>query len=90
MEAKAHDAASIQSWCINYVARILDTPPSRIDPNVEVERLGLDSSTAVALIMSLEEHLGIELMPELLFEYPTLASISKHLATKLPAAAGGA
>lgn len=77
------DTATIQSWCINYISSIVDRNPDRIDPNVELDRIGLDSSTAVALIMSLEEWLGIELMPELLFEYPTIAALSHYLASHL-------
>jgi acyl carrier protein len=83
MKGETPDASSIQSWCINYVARILDTPRERIDPGVDLDRLGLDSSTAVALVMSLEEWLDVELAPELLFEYPTIASFSKHLASRV-------
>ena len=81
------DASAIQSWCVDYVSRILNIPVSQVDPNLEVERFGLDSATAVALIMELEERLGIELAPELLFEYPTLAGLSRHLAALLPRAA---
>ena len=80
MNANVAGAGAIQTWCIDYVSRLTDTPPERVDPTVEVDRLGLDSATAVALIMSLEEELGIELMPELLFEYPTIAKLSQHLA----------
>jgi acyl carrier protein len=83
MNDKIADSPSIQAWCVTYVSKILDVPPNRIDPSVEVDRLGLDSSTAVALIMSLEEWLGIELMPELLFEYPTITGLSNHLAARL-------
>jgi len=83
MDDTIRNSASIQAWCLKYVAKILDTPAERLDPNVEVDRLGLDSSTAVALIMSLEEWLGIELMPELLFEYPTIGGLSRHLAERV-------
>jgi acyl carrier protein len=85
MSTNVHDAASIEQWCINYVARMLDMPIERIDPNVDIDRLGLDSATAVALIMSLEESLDIELMPELVFDYPTIASLSNHLAARVAA-----
>jgi acyl carrier protein len=87
MVNKRPDAAAIQSWCVNYVARILDADPAAINPNVEVDRVGLDSSTAVALILSLEEWLGLELMPEMLFDYPTIAGLSKHLASRAAQAA---
>ena len=80
---EATDAATISSWCATYVARLLEIRVDRIDPTMELDRLGLDSSTAVALVISLEEWLGLELAPELLFEYPTLASLSEHLAARL-------
>lgn len=85
MSASIPDAATIQQWSIGFVSKLIDQPPERIDPSVEVERLGLDSATAVALIMSLEEKLDIELMPELLFDYPTIASLSQHLASRVSA-----
>lgn len=82
MKDKAPDASAIQSFCLNYVSKIVDLPVDRIDPAVDVDRLGMDSATAVALIMSLEEWLGIELQPEILFEHPTIAGLSKHLAAR--------
>jgi acyl carrier protein len=85
MSASIPDAATIQQWSIRFVSKLIDQPAERIDPNVEVERLGLDSATAVALIMSLEEKLDIELMPELLFDYPTISSLSQHLASRVSA-----
>ena len=85
MSASIPDAATIQQWSIGFVSMLIDQPPERIDPSVEVERLGLDSATAVALIMSLEEKLDIELMPELLFDYPTISSLSQHLAARVSA-----
>jgi acyl carrier protein len=89
MSASVRDAASIQQWCVGYISKLLGTPAERIDPSVDVERLGLDSATAVALIMSLEEWLDIELMPELLFDYPSIATLSNHLAGRVAANAPG-
>jgi acyl carrier protein len=81
------DAAAIQDWCVNYIARIANMPVGQVDPSVEIDHFGLDSAMAVALIMELEEWLDIELAPELLFEYPTVAGLSVHLASRLPPAA---
>lgn len=81
------DAAAVQDWCVNYVARIANIRVGQVDPTVEIDHFGLDSAMAVALIMDLEEWLGIELAPELLFEYPTLAGLSQHLVSRLPQAA---
>ena len=81
------DAAAIQSWCVDYVSRIANMPVEQINPDVEIDRFGLDSAMAVALIMDLEERLGIELAPELLFDYPTLGGLSTYLASRLPSTA---
>jgi acyl carrier protein len=83
MSSTMKDAATITDWCVSYVSRILNIPAASVDPGTPLERFGLDSATAVALIMDLEQWLDIELKPELLFEYPTLASLSTHLASLL-------
>jgi acyl carrier protein len=88
MTDKMAHSAAIQDWCVAFVAKVLHVPREQIDPSFEVDRLGLDSSTAIALIMALEEHLNIELSPELLFEYPTLNGLSKHIASRLAAGTG--
>jgi acyl carrier protein len=40
----------------------------------------MDSAMAVYLLMALEERLGVELPPELLFERQTIAELAAHLA----------
>jgi acyl carrier protein len=80
------DAGTIQSWCLQHAAQILNVSAGQIDPNTDVDRFGLDSAMAVALIMELEEWLEIELAPELLFEFPTIAGLSRHLASRVAAA----
>jgi acyl carrier protein len=47
---------------------------------VKVDRFGLAS--AVALIMEFEEQLGMELAPEVLFEYPALSRLSQYLTVR--------
>ena len=79
------DASTIQSWCVEHAAQILNVSVGEIDANTDVDRFGLDSAMAVALIMELEEWLGVELAPELLFEYPTIAGLSQHLASRVAA-----
>jgi acyl carrier protein len=82
-QAQLPDSEAIQQWSIEYIAGKLDVPASQLDPAADVDSLGLDSTTAVAYIMSLEEWLGIELTPELLFEYPSITSLSGHLAIRV-------
>ena len=59
-----NSASRIEAWCIDFVARTLSMPVAKVDPLAPVDDLGLDSATAVALIMDLEAELGIERAPE--------------------------
>lgn len=72
----------IADWCRHYVANLLDTPIEKIDATTEFDRFGLDSAMAVAMILELEEHLGGEVSPSLLFEYTTIAALADHLAAR--------
>jgi acyl carrier protein len=72
--------SAIRVWCVNYLARTLGLPEEAIDPDVKFARLGLDSANSVALIVELEEWLGVELTPDLIFEHPTIAELARHLA----------
>ena len=72
--------SAIRDWCVEYLVRTLDLQAQAIDPDVKFVRLGLDSANSVYLIVELEEWLGIELTPDLLFEYPTIAELARYLA----------
>ena len=87
-EAK-FSAAAIEGWCVEHIARTLGIPPSEVEREKEVERLGLDSAALVVLVVELEEWLGVELTPQLLFEYPTIAELARHIAEEHAAAAAG-
>jgi len=71
--------AQIREWCAQEVAQILGIASSQIDPDVKFARLGLDSANAMQLILALEEHLGIELYPEMVFDHPTIAELARQL-----------
>jgi acyl carrier protein len=74
--------AALRDWCVEYLARTLDLPDHTIDPEMTFARLGLDSANSVFLIVELEDWLGLELTPDLLFEYPTIGELARHLATR--------
>jgi acyl carrier protein len=77
--AKARES-EIRDWCVKYLVRTLDPPELAIDPDANFARLGLDSANSVYLIVELEEWLGIELTPDLIFEHPTVTELARHLA----------
>ncbi|KFC75010.1 Acyl carrier protein [Bosea sp. LC85] len=72
--------AEITGWCVAHLAKALRRPEGKIDPQAKFTRLGVDSAMAVYLVAELEEWLGRELAPELAFEYPTIATLARHLA----------
>lgn len=72
--------AEIQAWLITHLAQLLDFDPEMIDATLPFERYGLDSSDAVVLSGDLQEWLGRELDPILLFDYPTIEAVATHLA----------
>jgi acyl carrier protein len=72
----------IRDWCVKYLARTLDLPEETVDPDAKFARLGLDSANSLYLIVELEEWLGIELTSEVIFEYPSIAELARHLARR--------
>lgn len=73
----------IQDWSVNRIATLLDMQKEKVDPNMDFDRLGLDSAIAVSLLVDLEAELEIEVPPTLLFEKSNLAEIAAHLADQL-------
>ena len=73
----------IQEWFVQYVASLLECDPESVETGVPFERYGVDSSAVVGMTGDLEEWLGIEIDPTLPYDYPTIESLSKHLATEI-------
>ncbi|MEX2600603.1 MAG: beta-ketoacyl synthase N-terminal-like domain-containing protein, partial [Balneolaceae bacterium] len=70
----------IEQWLTSRVADQLSLPESSIDVNRPLAEVGLTSRAAVSIVGQLEVWLGIkELSSTLLWEYPTIASLSRHL-----------
>ncbi len=78
--APARTGQEIQSWCVEYLARQLEFSPDRIDVTVPFDDFALDSATLIAMSGDLEQWLGLRVDPTLLYDYPTIAQLSEHLA----------
>ncbi len=74
------NASELQTWLVAKVAEETGAAPDNIDINAPFARLGLDSTSAVALTGEIEELLATDLDPTLVFEFPTIAKLSAHLA----------
>jgi acyl carrier protein len=60
--------------------KTIDNPSITVGPEASFAELGLDSATSAYFIVELEEWLGAELRPELVFEYPTISALAHVIA----------
>ena len=72
--------AEIEDWLVSYLSETLEIEQDEIDPNVSFNEYGLDSSSAIVLTGDLQEWLGQDLDPTLLFDYPTIEALADYLA----------
>ncbi|WP_193195495.1 acyl carrier protein [Nostoc sp. MG11] len=75
--------SEIQAWIVSYVANLLEVDSDEIDVTIPFDRYGLDSSAAVGLTGDLEDWLGQEIDPTLMYDYPTVQALVQHLSSQL-------
>jgi acyl transferase domain-containing protein/acyl-CoA synthetase (AMP-forming)/AMP-acid ligase II/acyl carrier protein len=73
-------ADEIRAWLVERIARKLRLPITDLDPREPLARYGLDSLTAVQTAGELEEWLGRPISPVLVYDHPTIDSLSHFLA----------
>jgi acyl carrier protein len=69
----------IRSWIVDRIAEALDIAPEDIDVNARFTDHGLDSVSALQLTGALEQRLGRSLSATVVFEYPTIETLARHL-----------
>jgi acyl carrier protein len=82
-------AEGVQTWLVNRLAEHLELPPEAIDVNVPFADYGLDSRTAVGMAGELEKLLGKELPHTLIWDFPTIAAVTRYAASDGTAAGNG-
>ncbi|WP_437515469.1 SDR family NAD(P)-dependent oxidoreductase [Sorangium sp. So ce1099] len=70
----------IRAWLIAHLTARVGVDPQAAHPTERFQRLGLDSSTATAMLAELGAALGRPLSPTLAWEYPTPEALARHLA----------
>lgn len=70
----------IREWIVDYIANLLEVSPDEINTEVPFDTYGLDSSAAIGLTGDLEDWLGKEVDPTLLYDYPTVEALVEYLA----------
>jgi len=73
----------IQAWLIVYLAELLEIEPTQIDTKVSFQKYGLDSSAAIGMIGELEDWLGCELNPAIIYDHPTIEALSLYITDEL-------
>ncbi len=71
---------ALQAWLVAQLSQRLKVQPDRIDIHAAFARYGLDSKQAIGLVADLETWLGQRLSPTLVYDYPSIATLSQHLA----------
>lgn len=61
------------------ITNFLKIPTKAINVNASFESFGLDSLKAIRLIGELSEEIGKDLSPTLVYDYPSIASLSNYL-----------
>ena len=70
----------IRAWLMDAVAQALGMELSELDSSAGFATMGLDSKEAVSITGELQDWLKRTLEPTLLFDYPNIDSLAKHLA----------
>ncbi len=78
--AEKKDRAAIAAWLAEELARRLRINRSRIDRRTPFVDYGLDSVQAVNMTGDLENWLGRPLSPTLVWDFPTIDDLARHLA----------
>lgn len=83
MQVEVPNSQEIQTWSKKFIGNVLAVPADKVDVTADFDRLGLDSTTLMSYLMTMEEWLGIELVPDIFFTHTTIASLSDHLASRV-------
>jgi len=73
---------AIQNMLVEKLAVAMKVDPSKVDVKEPFSEYALDSVAALRVVGQLEETLGRQLEPTLLYDYPDIESLSEHLAAK--------
>ena len=84
-----YTASSIQSWSENWLAKKLKIDAKSIDSNASFADYGMDSVMAVELAQDLEDWLQHSLDATIVWNFPTIQSLGKYLASEMEKQGGG-
>ena len=84
-EADAQKSVSleeIQTWLITHLAALMRVSPDEVHVQEPFTNFGLNSIDAVSLSGDLEDYLNRPLPATLLWDFPTIETLSRHLSAE--------
>jgi acyl transferase domain-containing protein/acyl-CoA synthetase (AMP-forming)/AMP-acid ligase II/acyl carrier protein len=84
-EPSEHSAAEIRQFLRERIGRYLGVDAEDIDPQIPFRSLGLDSTAAVRLTGEVAAFAKCAVEPRIIYEYPTIDALARHLAGEAPA-----
>ncbi len=75
-----HREQALRAWLVQRVSQQLNVPAMELDIRRPFGEYGFDSAAIVELAGDLQDHLGGDLSPTLVYDYPTIESLCSYLA----------
>ncbi len=66
----------IEKWLLSYIAKELNLSENKIDCNVTLTKIGLDSVFIMGMLGDLSTWLGHEVDPMWAYDYPTIKELA--------------
>ncbi|MBV9788389.1 MAG: AMP-binding protein, partial [Chloroflexi bacterium] len=79
----AHQPTTIERWIADWLARQIGIAADRIDRRAPLSSYDLDSMSAMTLVGELEQWLGRQLSPTLVWSYPSIEALAAYLAGEI-------
>ena len=70
---------TIQTWLVDKLAAVRKLDPGEVEVHQPFSRYGIDSLAAVQVAGELQDWLGRQLSPTLIYDYPTIGALARHL-----------
>ncbi|MFF2013525.1 acyl carrier protein [Streptomyces sp. NPDC058195] len=73
------EQTALQDWLAAEVAQLLGTEAQDIDRSATFGEYGLESVSGLTLAAAIEDHLGVEVDPTVVWDHPSINELAAHL-----------
>ncbi|MDR7303687.1 acyl carrier protein [Haloactinomyces albus] len=77
--SSTYTASQVEDWMIDRLAAMLDIDPETISRDTVFSELGISSIQAIELATEIEDSVGREITPTLVYEYPTIGEAVSYV-----------